>query len=105
MNQNNISILGVGVPVSDRSATSNAQIIYRAYKYRIYPNKEQRVYFAKHFGCCRFLYNHFLTLQTEAYKNETRRMSFAETCREYSQMKKDERYAWLNETNSQAGEP
>ena len=30
----------------------------KAYKYRIYPNKEQEIQIAKTFGCCRFVYNH-----------------------------------------------
>ena len=29
----------------------------KAYKYRIYPNSEQRIQIAKTFGCCRFVYN------------------------------------------------
>ena len=32
----------------------------RGYKYRAYPNKEQREFFAKTFGSCRFVYNHYL---------------------------------------------
>ena len=28
-----------------------------AYRFRIYPNREQEVLLAKTFGCCRFLYN------------------------------------------------
>ena len=35
----------------------------KAYKYRIYPNSEQRIQIAKTFGCCRFVYN-----QTLAYR-------------------------------------
>ena len=27
-------------------------MIQKAYKFRLYPNKEQREYFAKTFGCC-----------------------------------------------------
>ncbi len=34
----------------------------KAYKYRIYPNNEQKIQIAKTFGCCRFVYN-----QTRAY--------------------------------------
>ena len=41
----------------------------RAYKYRIYPTEEQKVLFAKTFGCCRFVYNWALSLKIEAYKN------------------------------------
>ena len=28
----------------------------KAYKYRIYPNNEQKVQIEKTFGCCRFVY-------------------------------------------------
>ena len=34
----------------------------KAYKYRIYPNDEQKIQLVKTFGCCRFVYN-----QTLAY--------------------------------------
>lgn len=27
----------------------------KAYKYRIYPNSEQKIYFTKTFGCVRFI--------------------------------------------------
>ena len=40
----------------------------RAYKYRINPTEEQKVLFAKTFGCCRFVYNWALNLKIEAYK-------------------------------------
>ena len=32
-----------------------------SYKYRIYPTAAQRRYFAVNFGCCRYVYNHFLS--------------------------------------------
>ena len=32
----------------------------KGYKFRLYPNKEQQIYFQKCFGCCRFLWNHML---------------------------------------------
>ena len=39
-----------------------------SYKYRIYPNTEQKVFFAKCFGCVRFFYNKSLTDMNEIYK-------------------------------------
>lgn len=30
--------------------------MYKAYKYRIYPNKQQKELIRKTFGCCRFVY-------------------------------------------------
>ena len=40
----------------------------RAYKFRIYPNKEQRIMFAKTFGCVRFIYNRMLADKIAHYK-------------------------------------
>ena len=39
-----------------------------AYHFRIYPNREQEVLFAKTFGCCRFLYNQMLNDKIREYK-------------------------------------
>lgn len=44
-------------------------MIKRAYKYRIYPNSEQKVFFAKCFGCVRFFYNKSLSDMNEIYKS------------------------------------
>ena len=43
-------------------------MIRRAYKYRIYPNNEQKEYFAKCFGCVRFFYNKSLSDMNDIYK-------------------------------------
>ena len=45
-------------------------MIRKAYKYRIYPNKTQREYFAKVFGCVRFFYNKSLSDMNELYKSK-----------------------------------
>ena len=39
-----------------------------AYKYRIYPNTEQKEFFAKCFGCVRFFYNKSLSDMNDIYK-------------------------------------
>ena len=44
-------------------------MIRKAYKYRIYPNTEQKVFFAKCFGCVRFFYNKSLFDMNEIYKS------------------------------------
>lgn len=41
----------------------------KAIKYRLYPNNEQKVLFAKTFGCYRFVYNQLLALQKQKYKD------------------------------------
>ncbi|MCC0634638.1 helix-turn-helix domain-containing protein, partial [Clostridioides sp. ZZV15-6388] len=40
----------------------------RAYKYRLYPNSEQKEYFAKTFGCSRLIYNLMLSDRIKAYE-------------------------------------
>lgn len=42
----------------------------KAYKYRIYPNKEQEIQLAKTFGCCRFVYNQTLAYRKDVYYKE-----------------------------------
>ena len=41
--------------------------IYKTYKYRIYPNKEQEQVLARYFGSVRFVYNHFLAERKKQY--------------------------------------
>ena len=44
------------------------KVLLKAYKYRMYPNKEQEIYFSKTFGCVRFIYNKMLHDKIEYYK-------------------------------------
>jgi putative transposase len=41
----------------------------KAYKYRIYPTEEQKVFFAKTFGSCRLVWNLMLAERETAFKN------------------------------------
>lgn len=36
--------------------------MYKAYKFRMYPNEHQTVFINKTFGCSIFIYNYFLNL-------------------------------------------
>lgn len=73
----------------------------RAYKYRIYPTDEQKVLFAKTFGCCRFVYNWALNLRIEAYKSDKRTVPNKEIqdCM-VNELKAE--HDWLKEVNSQS---
>ena len=72
-----------------------------AYKYRIYPTEEDKILLAKHFGCCRFLYNHFLTYKKNEYE-QGNKVSYYITQKELTKMKSLEKYSWLNEVASQS---
>ena len=43
--------------------------MYKAYIYRIYPNKEQQTKMNQFFGCCRFVYNKCIEWYSNAYKS------------------------------------
>ena len=47
----------------------------KSYKYRLYPNKEQQEYFAKCFGCVRFIYNRMLSDKIEYYKDTKQKLN------------------------------
>lgn len=67
----------------------------RAYKFRLYPNKEQQEYFAKCFGCTRFIYNQMLADKIEYYKKTGEMLNNTP-----AQYKKE--YPWLKEVDSLA---
>ena len=71
---------------------------YKARKYRIYPNKEQRILFAKTFGCVRFVYNHFLARRIEVYEKEKKSLSYNKCSTELTELKKE--YTFLKEVDS-----
>lgn len=66
-----------------------------AYKYRLYPNKEQREYFAKCFGCVRFIYNRMLSDKIDYYKETKQKLNNTP-----AQYKKE--FEWLKEVDSLA---
>lgn len=73
---------------------------YRAYKYRLYPNKQQEVLLAKHFGCCRFIYNYALDKKVKAYQKDKTNLSRFDIQADLPNMKKSEEYCWLKDVNS-----
>lgn len=67
----------------------------KAYKFRIYPNEEQKIFFAKTFGCTRFIYNQMLADKIAYYKTTKRMLN-------NTPAKYKEKYPWLKEVDSLA---
>src|SRR3989304_4281240 len=74
--------------------------IKRAYKYRFYPTTEQEKIIIRTFGCTRFVYNHFLRIHTDAWFNTQENISFNQTGKLLTKMKKQPEYEWLKEVSS-----
>ena len=73
----------------------------RAFKYRIYPNTEQKVLLAKHFGCSRHVYNWALFEKDKHYKETGKSLSRRRLQDRLVASKKDDK-EWLTEVNSQS---
>jgi len=78
------------------------EIVNKAYKFRVYPTKKQEVFFAKHFGCTRFIYNYLLGVRRDAYQKEGKSISGLEAKKLIPGLKRQENYEWLKEVNSQS---
>ena len=76
--------------------------IHRSYKFRIYPTKEQETLMSKHFGCSRFVFNHFLNVRREQYLNDKTSLNYYDNANSLTQLKKEEDTEWLKEVNSQS---
>ena len=71
-----------------------------AYKFRLYPNKEQEVLIQKTFGCVRFIYNHFLARRIEQYKSTGKTPTRFQQDKEMTALKRE--LVWLAEPDSTA---
>lgn len=75
--------------------------ILKAYKYRIQPNQNQKVLIEKHFGCARFVFNWALALQNRYFKIFKKSISKSRLQSQLVKKKKNPKYEWLGEVNSQ----
>lgn len=71
---------------------------HKAYKFRIYPTKEQEILIAKTIGCSRFVFNHFLAKWDETYKATGKGLSYASCSKEIPSLKQE--FDWLKEVDS-----
>ncbi|MBD2801669.1 helix-turn-helix domain-containing protein, partial [Xenorhabdus sp. M] len=73
-------------------------LIYKAYKFHIYPTKEQKILITKTIGSSRFVFNHFLTLCNDTYKKSGEKLSYNKCSAELTQLKR--KLIWLKEVDS-----
>ncbi len=74
--------------------------IYKAYKFRLYPNKEQQELINKTLGCTRFVYNTMLYEKEKLYKENKITKSKKECIKELPFLKQT--YPWLMEVDVMA---
>ena len=71
----------------------------KSIKIRLFPNQEQELLMFKTIGCSRFAYNFALNRCNELYK-EGKKYSMGDIRKEFTQLKKQEEFKWLNEVSN-----
>ena len=74
--------------------------MYKACKYRLYPNKSQEELILKHIGCCRYIYNYGLEKKIKVYQESKQGISRFDIQSYLVSLKKQDETSWLKEVNS-----
>lgn len=72
----------------------------QSYKFRLYPTPAQEQQIQRTFGCCRYLWNHYLDQRKAIYEVDGHTMSYYECARDLTALKKE--LLWLKEVDNTA---
>ena len=78
------------------------RIVEYAYKFRLYPNQEQEKLIARTFGCCRFVFNHYLAFRRDAYEQTGETLNYYACAKDMTGLKQYEETLWLKEVDATA---
>lgn len=71
-----------------------------SYKFRIYPNATQKNLIERTFGCCRYVFNHYLALRNARYEETGETMNYYACAKDLTALK--QQLPWLSEINATA---
>ncbi|MDY6079702.1 MAG: transposase, partial [Ezakiella sp.] len=74
--------------------------VIKSIKVRLNPNNRQSTKLLQYAGCARFAYNWAIAREQENYKQGNKFLSDSELRKEFTQLKKLQKYKWLNETSN-----
>jgi putative transposase len=74
--------------------------MFKAYKYRIYPNADQVKLIEQTFGVCRYVYNVAMDIKTYAYRTQRISLSAIDLCYQLVDFRKE--FDWAARVDSQA---
>ena len=69
-----------------------------SYKFRLYPTATQREQMARNFGCCRYVFNHFLAQRQEQYRDNGKAPTRFQQDKSLTALKQE--LPWLKEVDS-----
>lgn len=73
-----------------------------SYKFRLYPNGAQINLIERTFGCCRYVYNHYLAKRQEVYKTSGNTFGYNACSADMTRLKKEVDTVWLQEVDATA---
>lgn len=73
-----------------------------SYKVRLYPTQKQTSLIDRTFGCCRYVYNHYLAMRQEVYQSSGKALNYYACCRDLTFLKQQEETSWLREVDATA---
>lgn len=74
--------------------------MYFHYKFRIYPTPKQESIIQKTFGCCRFVFNYYLSKRIDFYKKTGKTFSYYDCTKDLTSLKNH--LKWLNDVDANA---
>ena len=75
-------------------------VIHKAYKFRLYPTKEQQILIGETIGCSRFVFNRFLSEWNQSYKDTGKGLSYGTCSANLTALKKEADTLFLKEVDS-----
>lgn len=76
--------------------------MYKGYKIRLFPTKEQEEKLWKHIHTCRFIWNYMLSLQINAYKSGEKYINKINMKKMLPIIKKEDGHKWLTEVSNKS---
>ena len=74
----------------------------KGFKFRIYPNAEQQKIINQTLGCARFVYNHFLAIRRDNWREKHESVTYVKSCRFLTELKCNPDFVWLKSVDSMA---
>ena len=78
--------------------SEGGETVEYSYKFRLYPTAAQQEQMSRNFGCCRYVYNHFLAQRQEQYKETGKAPTRFQQDKSLTTLKQE--HPWLKEVDS-----
>jgi len=72
-------------------------IVYKAYRFRMYPDNEQKIRINQNLGSSRFVYNYYLDKKINLYQSTGTTLSIGEMKKDLLNLETE--YPWLREVD------